>query len=334
MMPEQGQPISSFAGAKVMITGGLGFIGSNLAKRLVEQGAEVLVVDSLMPNYGGNRANIAGFAERLQVNIADLRDRHALRVLIPGQDLIFNLAGQIGHLESMQDPFTDLDINVVAQLGLLEACRALNPSARVVYASTRQFYGKPDRLPVDEAHPLRPVDVNGINKMAGEAYHTLYHQVYGLPTVSLRLTNTYGPRMRIKDARQTFVGIWLRRALENEAFEVWGGEQRRDLTYVDDVVDAFLAAASTPTAIGQVFNIGGPPSVSLSELAALVVEAAGTGRFEQKEFPPERKRIDIGDYWADDSRFRSVTGWAPRVELREGLRRSLDYYRANLTAYI
>ena len=333
-MPEQGQPISSFAGAKVMITGGLGFIGSNLAKRLVEQGAEVLIVDSLVPDYGGNRANIAGFADRLQVNIADLRDRHALRVLVPGQDLIFNLAGQIGHLDSMQDPFTDLDINVVAQLGLLEACRALNPSARVVYASTRQFYGKPDRLPVDEAHPLRPVDVNGINKMAGEAYHTLYHQVYGQPIVSLRLTNTYGPRMRIKDARQTFVGIWLRRALEGEAFEVWGGEQRRDLTYVDDVVDAFLAAAATPAAIGQVFNIGGPPSVSLAELADLVIEAAGGGRFEQKQFPPERKRIDIGDYWADDSRFRSVTGWAPRVDLREGLRRSLDYYRANLAAYI
>jgi len=333
-MPEQGQPISSFAGAKVMITGGLGFIGSNLAKRLVEQGADVLIVDSLMPDYGGNRANIAGFADRLQVNIADLRDRHALRVLVPGQDLIFNLAGQIGHLESMQDPFTDLDINVVAQLGLLEACRALNPSARVVYASTRQFYGKPDRLPVDEAHPLRPVDVNGINKMAGEAYHTLYHQVYGQPTVSLRLTNTYGPRMRIKDARQTFVGIWLRRALEGDAFEVWGGEQRRDLTYVDDVVDAFLAAAATPAAIGQVFNIGGPPSVSLSELAELVIEMAGSGRYEQKQFPPERKRIDIGDYWADDSRFRSVTGWAPRVDLREGLRRSLEYYRANLAAYI
>ena len=234
----------------------------------------------------------------------------------------------------MQDPFTDLDINVVAQLGLLEACRALNPSARVVYASTRQFYGKPDRLPVDEAHPLRPVDVNGINKMAGEAYHTLYHQVYGLPTVSLRLTNTYGPRMRIKDARQTFVGIWLRRVLEGDAFEVWGGEQRRDLTYVDDVVDAFLAAAATPAAIGQVFNIGGPPSVSLTELAELVVAAAGGGKYEQKQFPAERKRIDIGDYWADDSRFRSVTGWAPRIDLREGLRRSLDYYRANFAAYI
>jgi len=333
-MSEQAQPISSFAGARVMITGGLGFIGSNLAKRLVEQGAQVLIVDSLVPDYGGNLANIASFEDRVTVNIADLRDRHALRVLIPGQDFIFNLAGQIGHLDSMQDPFTDLDINVVAQLGLLEACRALNPSARVVYASTRQFYGKPDRLPVDEAHPLRPVDVNGINKMAGEAYHTLYHQVYGMPTVSLRLTNTYGPRMRIKDARQTFVGIWLRRVLEDDAFEVWGGEQRRDLTYVDDVVDAFLLAAATPAALGQVFNIGGPPSVSLTELAELLIAAAGSGRFEQKQFPPERKRIDIGDYWADDSRFRSVTGWAPRVELREGLGRSLDYYRANLAAYI
>ena len=333
-MSQSADPVTSFAGAKVMITGGLGFIGSNLALRLVEQGAEVLVVDSLVPDYGGNLANIAGFAERLRVNIADLRDRHALRVLVPGQDFIFNLAGQIGHLDSMKDPFTDLDINVVAQLGLLETCRALNPTARIIYASTRQFYGRPDRLPVDEAHPLRPVDVNGINKMAGEAYHTLYHQVYGLPIVSLRLTNTYGPRMRIRDARQTFVGIWLRRALEDGVFEVWGGEQCRDLCFVDDAVDAFIAAAATPAATGQVFNIGGPPPVSLSELAELVVALAGAGRFEQKSFPEERKRIDIGDYWADDARFRAATGWAPRVDLREGLRRSLDYYRAHLSAYL
>jgi UDP-glucose 4-epimerase len=326
--------VNSFAGAKVMITGGLGFIGSTLALRLVELGAEVLVVDSLVPDYGGNLANIAGFADRLRVNIADLRDRHALRVLIPGQDIIFNLAGQIGHLDSMKDPFTDLDINVGAQLGLLEICRELNPSARIIYASTRQIYGRPNRLPVDESHSLRPVDVNGIHKIAGEAYHTLYHQVYGLPTVSLRLTNTYGPRMRIRDARQTFVGIWLRLALEGGCFEVWGGEQRRDLSFVEDVVDAFLAAASVPAAIGQVFNIGGPPPVSLTELAQMVVELTGSGSFERKEFPAERKRIDIGEYWADDRHFRTVTGWAPRVDLRQGLSRSIDYYRAHLSDYL
>jgi UDP-glucose 4-epimerase len=333
-MSEGAAPVNIFAGVKVMITGGLGFIGSTLALRLVERGAVVLVVDSLVPDYGGNLANIAGFADRLRVNIADLRDRHALRVLIPGQDVIFNLAGQIGHLDSMTDPATDLDINVVAQLGLLELCRELNPAARIVYASTRQIYGRPDRLPVDESHPLRPVDVNGINKMAGEAYHMLYHRVHGLPIVSLRLTNTYGPRMRIRDARQTFVGIWLRRVLEDGCFEVWGGEQRRDLTFVEDVVDALLAAASVPAAIGQVFNIGGPPPVSLTELAELLVALAGTGRFERKHFPDERKRIDIGDYWADDRRFRAATGWAPRVDLREGLSRSIAYYRAHLTAYL
>jgi UDP-glucose 4-epimerase len=333
-MSEGAAPVNIFAGVKVMITGGLGFIGSTLALRLVERGAVVLVVDSLVPDYGGNLANIAGFADRLRVNIADLRDRHALRVLIPGHDVIFNLAGQIGHLDSMTDPATDLDINVVAQLGLLELCRELNPAARIVYASTRQIYGRPDRLPVDESHPLRPVDVNGINKMAGEAYHMLYHRVHGLPIVSLRLTNTYGPRMRIRDARQTFVGIWLRRVLEDGCFEVWEGEQRRDLTFVEDVVDALLAAASVPAAIGQVFNIGGPPPVSLTELAELLVALAGTGRFERKHFPDERKRIDIGDYWADDRRFRAATGWAPRVDLREGLSRSIAYYRAHLTAYL
>jgi UDP-glucose 4-epimerase len=326
--------VNSFAGAKVMITGGLGFVGSTLALRLVERGAEVLVIDSLVPEYGGNLANIAGFADRLRVNIADLRDRQALRVLIPGQDIIFNLAGQIGHLDSMTDPFTDLEINAAAQLGLLETCRDLNPTARIIYASTRQIYGRPDRLPVDEDHPLRPVDVNGIHKIAGESYHMLYHRVYGLPTVSLRLTNIFGPRMRIRDARQTFVGIWLRRVLEGAPFELWDGAQKRDLTFVDDVADAFLAAASVPAAIGQVFNIGGPPPVTLTELAELLVSVAGTGSFERKHFPEARKRIDIGDYWADDRRFRALTGWAPRVDLRDGLRRSLDYYRTHLAAYL
>ena len=333
-MSESVDPAAGFAGAKVMITGGLGFIGSNLALRLVELGAEVLLVDSLVPDYGGNRANIVGFEGRLTVNIADLRDRHALRVLVPGHDYIFNLAGQVGHFESMERPFNDLEINVIAQLGLLELCRELNPAARIVYASTRQFYGRPDRLPVDESHPRRPVDVNGINKMAGEAYHTLYHQVYGLRTTSLRLTNTYGPRLRIRDARQTFIGFWLRRVVEGESFEVWGGEQRRDLTYVDDVVDAFLAAAATPACLGQVYNIGGSPPVTLTELAELLIAVNGSGLYVRKQFPDERKRIDIGDYWADDSRFRQATGWAPRVDLREGLRRSLDYYRAHLAAYL
>jgi UDP-glucose 4-epimerase len=323
-----------YAGAKVMITGGLGFIGSTLALRLVELGADVLVIDSLVPDYGGNPANLAGFETRLGIEIVDLRDRPAMRRLLPGQRFIFNLAGQIAHLASMTEPLVDLEINAAAQLALLEDCRTINPEAVIVYASTRQIYGKPDYLPVDEVHPLRPVDVNGINKLAAESYHLLYQRVYGMPAVALRLTNTYGPRMRIKDARQTFLGIWLRRVLEGGGFEVWEGAQKRDLTYVDDAVEAFLHAAANPACFGGAYNIGGPPPVTLEELAWLMIRIGGAGCFETKSFPADRKRIDIGDYWADDRRFRAATGWAPQIAIEDGLGRSFDYFRANFAAYV
>jgi UDP-glucose 4-epimerase len=234
----------------------------------------------------------------------------------------------------MTAPEEDLAINCTAQLQLLEACRAVNPGIAVVHAGTRQIYGRPDYFPVDERHPLRPVDVNGVNKMAGEAYHLLYRDVYGIKTRSLRLTNVYGPGMRIKDARQTFLGIWLRRVIEGEAFEVWGGEQRRDLLYVDDAAEAFLFAAITPEAEGLALNIGGDEPVSLAVLAEALIEANGGGRYEIREFPPERKRIDIGDFLTDDSRFRAVCGWRPRFGLAEGLRLSLDYYRGRLASYL
>jgi UDP-glucose 4-epimerase len=323
---------ATYAGRRVLVTGGLGFIGSTLARRLEALGAEVLVVDALLPDHGGNPANLAGSTVRIAR--ADLRDRDSVRAVVPGQEFVFNLSGQVSHLDSMRDPVTDLTVNALVQPILLDAVRDLAPAATVVYASTRQIYGRPDYLPVDEAHPVRPVDVNGINKAAGEAYHTLYHQVYGLRSVSLRLTNTFGPRMRIKDARQTFLGVWLRLVLEDACLEVWGGEQRRDLAYVDDVVDAFLLAGACPEAIGGVFNVGGTPPVSLAELAALLVELAGTGRFERRAFPADRKRIDIGDYFADDRRFRALTGWQPSVTLADGLARSLAYYREHLPSYL
>ncbi len=298
-----------FARARVVVTGGLGFIGSNLAARLVALGSDVLLVDSLMPNYGGNRFNIAPIAEKVRVEIADIRDTARMRPLLDGCDYLFNLAGQTSHLDSMHDPVTDLEINCLAQLTLLEACRAVCPNTTVVFASTRQIYGKPHHLPVDERHPLHPVDVNGVNKMAGEAYHILYHDVYGIKATALRLTNTYGPRMRIKDARQTFVGVWIKSMLDGAPFEVWGGEQRRDFTYVDDAVEAYLLAAVTPETKGKLFNLGGERPVSLDELAALLVAAHGGGTFNRHEFPAERKRIDIGDYYSDDAAFRAVTGW-------------------------
>ena len=317
-----------FRGRRALITGGLGFIGSNLARALVTAGADVTLVDSLVPDYGGNRHNIAGIEDAVHANISDVRDEHSLRHLVQGQDVIFNLAGQTSHLDSMLDPYTDLEINCRSQLSILEACRHGNPEATIVFASTRQIYGRPQRLPVDEEHPIAPVDVNGINKTAGEWYHLLYGEVYGLPVVVLRLTNTYGPRMRVRDARQTFLGVWVKLLLTGEPLAVYGdGLQRRDFNYVDDAVRAFLLAASRPEARGRVYNLGGADQITLRDLGDLLVSLNGEGRVELVPFPPDRKAIDIGDYFADWSRIERELGWRPQVDLREGLERTLEFYR-------
>ena len=323
----------AFSGQRVLITGGLGFVGSNLAHRLVALGARVTIVDALIPEYGGNRRNLAGVAGKVRVHRADVRDWSRLAGLVRGQHFLFNLAGQTSHMDSMTDPQTDLDINGRAQLAILEACRQHNPKIRIVFASTRQIYGKPDYLPVDEKHPLRPVDVNGINKLAGEEFHLLYSRVHGIRATALRLTNTIGPRMRIKDARQTFVGVWIRRLLEGKSFEVWGGAQLRDFTDVDDAVDAFLLAASRDAAVGKVFNLGGPPPVTLRRLAELLVAINGGGKFVVKKFPRDRKKIDIGDYYADDRLIGRALGWRPRTSLRAALTKTLAYYRKELRHY-
>lgn len=326
--------LEAFRGARVVITGGMGFIGSALARRLVGLGGEVLLIDNMIPEYGANAANIADYRDRVTVNIADIRGGSALRHLLTGQDYLFNLAAQTSHLDSMAAPADDLAINCTAQLELLETCRAVNPGIIIVHAGTRQIYGRPHYLPVDERHPLRPVDINGVNKMAGEAYHLLFHDVYGIRSRSLRLTNVYGPGMRIKDARQTFLGIWLRRVIEGEAFEVWGGEQLRDLLYVDDAAEAFLYAAVTPQAEGLALNVGGGEPCSLAALAESIITANCGGKYEIREFPPDRKRIDIGDFVTDDRQFRNLSGWRPRTCLSDGIARSLDYYRCYLTSYL
>ncbi|MBI4634959.1 MAG: NAD-dependent epimerase/dehydratase family protein [Candidatus Rokubacteria bacterium] len=319
---------------RVMITGGLGFIGSNLARQLLELGAEVLLVDSLIPEYGGNLFNLEGVESRVRVNVADVRDEYSMRYLVAGQDYLFNLAGQTSHLDSMRDPFTDLDINCRSQLSILEVCRKINPGIRIVFASTRQIYGVPDYLPVDERHLLHPTDVNGINKMAGERYHIVYNNVYGLRSCALRLTNTYGPRMRIKDARQTFLGWWIFQILEGRPIEVFGnGTQLRDFNYVDDVVTALLLAGICDDMYGHVFNLGSEEFISLRDLAELLVEVNGRGEFHQVPFPPERKVIDIGDYYSDYRKIREQLGWVPTVPLREGLRRTLEYFQRHIDHY-
>jgi UDP-glucose 4-epimerase len=324
----------AFRDKKVLVTGGLGFLGSNLAFRLVVSEARVTLLDSLVPEYGGNLHNISGIEDRVRVNISDVRDAHSMRYLVRDQDYLFNLAGQTSHMDSMEDPYTDLEINCRAQISILEACRQENPRIKIVFASTRQIYGRPDSLPVSEDHLLRPVDVNGVNKMAGEWYHILYNNVYGIPACALRLTNTYGPRMRVKDARQTFLGMWIRLLVEEQPFEVWEGHQRRDFTYVDDAVEALLAAAASEQSNGQTWNLGGDSVVTLQELADLLVGVNGAGSYAVRNYPPERKRIDIGDYYADFRRIRQALQWEPRVGLREGLARTLAYYREHLPRYL
>jgi UDP-glucose 4-epimerase len=325
---------SEFAGAKVLITGGLGFIGSNLARRLAGLGADLTLIDSLIPEYGGNRFNIEGFQYRVHVNISDVRDTYSLEPLVRGKDYLFNLAGQTSHLDSMVNPVPDLEINCRAQLSILEACRTYNPGIRIVFASTRQIYGRPDSLPVNEAHPLNPVDINGINKMAAEKYHLLYSDVYGIHATALRLTNTIGPRMRIKDARQTFVGLWIRQLLEDKPIEVWGGKQLRDFTDVEDAVDAFLLAAASPSTKGQVYNLGGSETITLEDLAKRMVEINGGGEYAVRDFPADRRAIDIGDYYADFFKIRSQLGWAPRKPLNETIQSTLNYYREFISHYL
>jgi UDP-glucose 4-epimerase len=319
----------------VLITGGLGFIGSNLAHRLVDLGARVLIVDSLIPDYGGNLYNIEDIRDVVKINIADVRDTHTMRYLVQGQDFLFNLAGQVSHIDSMTDPFTDLEINVRAQLSIVESCRYYNSDIRIVHGATRQQYGRPLYLPVDEAHLIQPTDVNGINKAAGEMYFMVYTQVYGLRATSLRLTNTYGPRQLIAHNRQGFIAWFVRKALRGDEIQLFGtGEQLRDMCYVDDTVEALLLAAASESAIGQIYNVGGLRPVSLKEVVETLVEVAGKGSYKLVPFPPERKNIDIGDFYTEFSKIKEALGWTPRVDLREGLERTLAFYNKHHEHYL
>ncbi len=319
----------------VLITGGLGFIGSNLARQLVDVGADVLIVDSLLPQYGGNLFNVEGIADRVRINIADVRQESTMNYLVRGRDVLFNLAGQVSHIDSMRDPYTDLEINGRAQLSMLQACRRNNPKIKVVFAGTRQVYGKPDRLPVDENQLVRPTDINGINKAAGENYHLVYNNVFGIRACSLRLTNVYGPRQLVKHNRQGFIGWFIRLAVEGREIEVYGdGSQVRDFVYVDDVADAFLRAGADDRCNGEVFNVGGAEPVAHRELVKLLIDIAGSGSMRLVPWPPEKKAIDIGSFYADSSKFRALPRWKPTVSLAQGLARAVAFYREYLPKYL
>ena len=318
-----------------MITGGLGFIGSNLARALVELGAEVLIIDSLIPDSGANFFNIDGIADRVRVNVADVRQQSTLNYLVRNIEVIFNLAGQISHIDSMRDPYTDLEINCRSQLCLLEACRNFNPRVKVVFAGTRQVYGKPLTLPVTENHLVRPTDVNGVNKAAGENYHLLYNNVFGIRACSLRLTNVFGPRQLIKHDRQGFIGWFIRMALEDREIQVYGdGSQMRDFVYVDDAAEAFLRAGASDDCNGDVFNVGGAEPITHRELVSLLIDASGGGTVRYVPWPPDKKVIDIGSFYADSSKILKTVGWRPRTSLRDGLVRTIHYYRQHLEHYL
>jgi UDP-glucose 4-epimerase len=320
---------------RVMITGGLGFIGSNLAHQLADLGARVLIVDSLIPEYGGNLFNINGIEERVRVNIADVRKQSTMNYLVQDQDVIFNLAGQVSHIDSMQDPYTDLEINCRSQLSLLEACRRYNADVKVVFAGTRQVYGRPDSLPVAETHLVRPTDVNGINKAAGEYYHLVYNNVFGVSACSLRLTNVFGPRQLLRHNRQGFIAWFIRLAMEDREIQIYGdGEQLRDFVFVDDAADAFLRAGATAAANGQVFNVGGAEPITHRRLVELLIDVAGAGRYRLVDWPPEKKAIDIGSFYADSSLIARTLGWRPVTALGDGLTRTIEYYRAHLDHYV
>ena len=315
-----------FKNKKILITGGLGFIGSTLAHRLVKIEADIYLIDSLIPEYGGNNFNIDGIEDKVKVNIADVRDKHSMDYLVKGKDIIFNLAGTLSHIDSMNDPFTDLEINCRSQLSILESCRKNNRDVKIIFAGTRGQYGKADHLPVDEKHLMHPTDVNGINNIAGESYHILYNNIYGISAVSLRLTNTYGPRHQMRHHKQGIINWFMRQLIEGQTIKLYGdGKQVRDINYVDDVVEALLLVACNEKANGEVFNLGGIPK-NLIDLVETMIDVYGKGNYELIPFKDDLKKIEIGDYIANYEKIKNTVGWQPKISLEEGLRSSFDYY--------
>ena len=325
--------IYNFKDRKVLILGGMGYIGSNLAVRLVNEGADVTIVDSMLPEYGGNLTNIEYIKDTVKINYSDIRDTFSMDYLVRDIDVIYSMAGQTSHIESMTDPMTDLDINARSQLSILESCKKHNRNVKILYASTRQLYGKPQYLPVDEKHPVVPVDVNGINKLAAEEYYTLYSKIYGMKCVSLRLTNTYGPRQHLHGEKQGFASIFIRKAIDGEEIKIFGdGEQLRDFNYIDDVVEAFLLATDNDKVYGNVYNLGSHEHYSLLQFIDYLSKNTSFN-FEKIPFPENRKKIDIGDFYSSYQLFNSVTGWKPSVGLQEGMERTIEYFKSKKEFY-
>ena len=325
--------MKNFRYKKILITGGLGFIGSNLAIKLVNLGASVEIYDALIKNFGGNPFNIEPVKSKLKITIADLRETRKIEKSVKNKDFIFNLAGNLSHIDSMIDPFMDTDINCRAQLCLLEACRKYNPKVKIVFAGTRNQYGKALYMPVDEKHLQEPTDINGINSMAAEKYHLLYSRIYKIPAVSIRMTNTFGPRHQMLHSRQGVLNWFIRLLIDSKQVELFGdGMQLRDVNYIDDVVDALLLAATSRKTVGQVYNLGGNP-VTLNGFVKAIIDKLGYGVYKTVRFPKERASIEIGSYVADISKIKEDLGWEPKVHMDVGIKNTIDYYLKNKKHY-
>src|SRR3989344_4009400 len=320
------QSFHRFKNKNVLITGGLGFIGSNLTIRLVELGANVTILDTLIPEFGGNKFNILPVKHKVKVKIGDMRNPATIKRVVIDKDIIFNLAGTLSHIDSMKDPFVDLDINCRAQLCLLEACRKYNNKVKIVFAGTRNQYGKAIYLPVDEKHIQEPTDINGINSIAAEKYHLLYNRIYGIKTVSLRMTNIFGPRHQMKHSKQGVLNWFIRQLIDGETVKLFGdGSQIRDINYVDDVVDALIICAEAKKNEGEVYNLGGNP-LTLKDFVAKTIQILGYGRFKIIPFPRDRKQIEVGNYTADIKKINDDLGWEPKISVDEGIRMTFKYY--------
>lgn len=324
----------AFNGKTVLITGGMGFIGSNLAIRLAEAGAKVTVLDAMIPDYGGNEFNIAPVKDRITVNYCDIRDDSAVTYLVKNKDYIFHLAGQVCHLMSLSNPFPDIDMNITGTAVVMEACRKNNPDAVVVYTGTRGQYGPSVSLPVNEEAPTNPKGIYEISNLTAEKIIRVYHDVHGIRSVLLRLSNIYGPRSQMKHSRFGVCNWFVRLAMDEAPIQVFGdGSILRDFCYVDDCVDAILRAAITEAAFGEIFNVGSDIPVSFLELVKTIVEVGQQGSWQFAEFSAERKAQEPGDFYSDVSKIAKFTGWKPTTDLKTGLAQTFDYYRKHRDHY-
>jgi len=325
---------SDLKGKKILVTGGLGFIGSNLSSRLVGLGAEVMIVDNMMPRLGGNLFNVSKIADRVHMNFSDIRDSHSMDYLVKGQEFIFHLAGQVNHVDSIRNPIQDLAINCQGTLVLLECCRKYNREARIIFAGTRGEYGASVKLPVGEDHPTNPKGIYAVTNLTAEKMVLVYHDVHKIPGACLRITNTYGPRHQMAHDEYGVLNWFIRKAIDDQVIPVFGdGRILRDFLYVDDLVDCFIETATCDGAYGEVFNVGTGIPINFIDLAQRIVKLAGKGKVAFAEFTQERREVEPGDYYTDISKIKRVIGWQPRTDLDEGLRKTIAFYRKHKKEY-